>query len=135
MLSVLLGNDTANFATSAPAFVSPDADSRIAGPAAWGLTSAFNLVDSTQLQGVKIGQLTDYVGMYAFARLKTAAYHGDAPTILQLFQGTRTQSPPGLTAWDEAFFEALYHTDAKLVLQRGMMVTRVVSHIVPATSP
>lgn len=134
-LSVLLGSGTADFTTSVPNFVSPQNDSRITRPAAWGLASTFIVVDSTQLQGVKIGQLADYVGMYAFARLKTAAYHGDAPTILQLFQGTRTQSPPGLTTWDEAFLEALYHTDAKLVLQRGMMVTRMVSHIVPAASP
>jgi hypothetical protein len=82
---------------------------------------------------VKIGQLADYLGMYAFARLRTGAHHGDAPTILGLFQGAPTRSPPGLTAWDDAFLEALYHTDPKLVQQRGTMVTRMVSHIVPET--
>lgn len=122
-----------DFGARAPYFVSPDADSRITRPASWSLTSAFVVVDATRLQGVKIGQLADYLGMYAFARLKTGAHHGDAPTILGLFQGAPTQSPPGLTVWDDAFLEALYHTDPRLVQQRGTMVTRMVSHIVPET--
>jgi hypothetical protein len=126
---------TGNFGSRAPVFVSPDGDSRITRTAMWSLTSAFVVVDETQLQGVKIGQLADYIGMYAFARLKTGTHHGDAPTILRLFQGGPTQTPSGSTPWDEAFLQALYHTDPRLVLQRGLVVTRMVSHIVPETPP
>lgn len=120
-----------NFGARAPYFIDPQGDSRIVRTVVQSVTSAFVVVDETRMQGVKIGQLADYIGMYAFARLRTGPHHGDAPTILGLFQGAPTQSPPGLTAWDEAFLEALYHTDPAQVLQRGLIVTRMVSHIVP----
>jgi hypothetical protein len=126
---------TGDFGARASYFINPQGDSHIARTSAWSVTSAFLVVDETQIQGVKIGQLADYIGMYAFARLKTGTHHGDAPTILGLFQGAPNQSPPGLTAWDEAFLEALYHTDPRLVLQRGLIITRMVSRIVPETPP
>jgi len=122
-----------DFGARAPYFVGPDLDSRITRSAVWSLTSAFVVVDASRLQGVKIGQLADYLGMYTFARLKTGAHHGNAPTILGLFQGAPAQSPPGLPPWDDAFLEALYQTAPRLVQQRGMMVSRMVSHIVPGT--
>ena len=125
----------AQFGARAPVFGSPGGDSRITRMAKWSLTSAFVVVDATQLQGVNIGQLADYIGMFAFARLKTGTHHGDAPTILGLFERTPTQAPAGLTAWDESFLEALYHTNPELVLQRGIMVSRMVSHIVPGSAP
>ena len=87
------------------------------------------------MAAVTRGQLADYIGMYAFSRLKTDAHHGDAPTILGLFDGLSAQPPPGLTAWDEAFLESLYHTDPKSLLQRSHIVTRMVSHIVPEMPP
>ena len=122
----------------APTFIGHES-SRLTRNDIWSLKSAVVVVDRTQLKGVKIGQLTDYVSMYAFSRLKTQVHFGDVPTILGLFEGASSdgesaQKPPGLTPWDEAFLESLYHTDPKLVLQRTMMVTRMVNHIVPGVS-
>jgi len=99
------------------------------------LTLAILVVDKTHLQGVTLGQLADYIGMYAFSRLRVDAHRGDAPTILGLFDDVPAQSPAGLTSWDEAFLESLYHTDPKSVLQRASMVTRMVERIVSDKPP
>jgi hypothetical protein len=131
----LLGLSMGGNATQAPAFVGSGGDSHVTRLVTWSLTSVIIVVDDAQLHGVKLQQLADYIGMYAFARLKPGAQQGDAPTILGLFQGDASRSPPGLTPWDEAFLEALYHTNPALVLQRGIMVRRMVSHIVPEASP
>ena len=120
-----------NTVTTLPTFNNYESSSRITSVVAWSLTAALVVVDKTRLQGVTRGQLADYIGVSAFLRLKTSARHGDAPTILGLFDGAAGQHPPGLTAWDEAFLESLYHTSPKLRLQRNKMVTRMVTHIVP----
>jgi hypothetical protein len=117
--------------TSAPFFTNCGAASHITRNVIWSLTSVIVVVDKTRLRGVTRGQLADYVGMYAFSRLKAGALRSDAPTILGLFDGVSAQSPGGLTTWDEAFLESLYHIDARLILQRALMVQRMVSHIVP----
>ena len=110
--------------------------SRITRNVIWSLKSAVVVVDKTRLLGVTIGQLTDYVSMYALSRLKTRPHFGEAPTILGLFgratsEGVSAQAPQGLTPWDDALLESLYHTNPKLVLQRTMMATRMVTRIVP----
>ena len=142
-----VGSDTAQLGTdshtgmsigAAPqaATFSENDVSRITRNVVWSLTSAVVVVDKTRLRDVNIGQLTDYISMYALSRLKTPAHFGDAPTILGLFddatsEGVSAQAPQGLTPWDDALLESLYHTNPKLVLQRTMMVTRMVTHIVP----
>jgi hypothetical protein len=118
-----------------PVFVGHEA-SRLTRVVIFSLTSAVVVVDRTQLHGVTIGQLTDYVGMYALSRLKTQVHFGDAATILGLFdgatsEGVSAQATQGMTPWDEALLESLYHTNPSLVLQQRTMVTRMVTHIVP----
>ena len=120
----------------APSFAGHGA-SRTTRNVIWSLKSAVVVVDKTLLHGVTIGQLTDYLGMYALSRLQTRPHFGEAPTILGLFdrptsEDVSAQAPQGLTPWDEALLESLYHTNPKLVIQRSMMVTRMVTHIVPA---
>jgi hypothetical protein len=141
------GSDTAQIGTDshtgmsigaapqAPNF-SESETSRITRNVIWSLTSAVVVIDKTQLRGVNIGQLTDYVSMYALSRLKTQVHFGDAPTILGLFdgatsEGVSAQAPQGLTPWDDALLESLYHTNPKLGLQRMTMITRMVTDIVP----
>jgi hypothetical protein len=123
-----------NFGARAPVFTGEGTgDSRIVRTAARALESAIVVVDKTQMQGVKVGQLADYIGMNTFARIKLGTHRGDAPTILGLFQGQPAEAPAGITPWDSAFLEALYHTNPALTQQRGPIVTRMVSHIVPET--
>lgn len=43
-----------------------------------------HVVDKTRLNGVTWQQLADYVGMYAYSRLKPGTHHANAPTILNL---------------------------------------------------
>ena len=99
------------------------------------LTSAILVVDKTHLQGVTRGQLADYLGMYAFSPLKTDVRPGDAPTILGLFNAMPTQSPAGLTGWDQALLESLYHADPRTDLRRTTLVRRMVDQIVSDRSP
>lgn len=99
------------------------------------LTSVILVIDKTRLQGVTRGQLADYIGMYAFSRLRTQVRPGDAPTILGLFNSVPARSPASLTGWDEAFLQALYHTDPQSALQRASIVTRMVERIVSGGPP
>lgn len=118
----------------APGFTKSSA-SRIATVAAWSLSDVFIVVDSTKMGGFTWRQLADYVGMYAYSRLKPGIRHSDSPTILDLFNPASGQTASGLTAWDEAFLDALYHTNPALVGQNRLMVVRMVKHIVPDASP
>jgi len=115
----------------APKFGS-EGSSRLVRSVIWSVRSVLVVIDKTRMQGVSRDQLADYVAMCAFARIKAGAKLGNAPTILTLFEGPAGQAPAGLTAWDQAFLESLYHTDPKSTMQRQMIVTRMVSHIIPA---
>jgi hypothetical protein len=75
------------------------------------LSSVVVLVDSRRARGISFGQLADYVAMAGLAELRLDANVGDAPTILHLFWGSGKTPPPGLSAFDQAFLKALYHTD------------------------
>lgn len=122
-----------NFGAKAPVFISAGGDSRIVRTAARSLKSAIVVVDKTRMQGVKVGQLADYIALNTFARIKLGLHRGDAPTILGLFQGQPAAAPSGITPWDAAFLEALYHTNPALTQQRGPIVTRMVSHMASDT--
>jgi len=116
----------------APKFASEDSGPLVKS-VIWSVRSAIVVIDKSKMQGVSATQLADYIAMCAFSRIKPAATLGDAPTILKLFDGPAAQAPAGLSAWDQAFLESLYHTDPKSTLQRQLIVTRMMSHIVPQT--
>jgi hypothetical protein len=90
----------------------------------------FVIVDRTQLRGVKLGQLADYVAMVALAKLKPDAYLGDVPTILQLFSGAPQAAPTSMTDWDQSFLKSLYATEQTSRLQRGEIARAMVRAIV-----
>ncbi len=96
----------------------------------WTFWNVFVIVDQRRLQGVKLGQLADYVAMVGFAKLKPAARLGDAPTILKLFDGAPQAAPDGLTAWDQSFLKSLYATEQRSKQQRGEISRAMVRAIV-----
>ena len=90
------------------------------------------VVDSTQLHGVALGQLADYVGMVGLARLKSTAHLGDAPTILKLFSGSPDAAPARMSVWDQAFLKALYGTEPQPFVQpRALLTLHMMREIVP----
>jgi len=123
------GGATAGF-IHAPKFAGSDS-SRLVKSVIWSVRSAIVVVDKNKMEGISRDQLADYIAMCALSRIKPRTTFGDAPTILKLFDGPATQAPASLSAWDQAFLESLYHTDSTSTMQRQMIVTRMMSHIVP----
>jgi len=112
----------------------PEAGGPFVRDVKWDLKSAIVVVDKSKMDGVSRGQLADYIAMCAFSHVKVNAVGGDAPTILKLFKSSAAQRPQGLTTWDEAFLESLYHVNSALVMQNMMIVQRMVKDIIPASS-
>jgi hypothetical protein len=96
----------------------------------WTFWSVFVIVDQRSLQGVKLGQLADYVAMVGFAKLRPDAQLGDAPTILKLFDGAPGAAPAGMTEWDRTFLRSLYATEQKSKRQQGEIARDMVREIV-----
>ena len=103
----------------------------ISNGATWSLERVFVVVDQTRLHGVTRGQIADYIGMVGFADLKPDAKLADAPTILNLFDGTPEQAAAGMSEWDQAFLKSLYATEQKSKLQRSQMTRQIVREIAP----
>ena len=76
-----------------------------------------------------MGQLSAYVGMVGFARLKPGTNLGDAPTILKLFNGAPQAAPTGLTDWDQSFLKSLYATEQTVRGQSGRIARAMVRDI------
>jgi hypothetical protein len=76
------------------------------------LASVIVVIDAPRARGTTFGQLAAYVAMVGLAQIRLDARAADAPSsILQLFAAGGPKPPPGLSAWDEAFLKALYHTE------------------------
>ncbi|MEJ0005484.1 MAG: hypothetical protein WDM77_03630 [Steroidobacteraceae bacterium] len=101
-----------------------------AGKSGWYLFRTFVIIDASQLKGVTLGQLADYAALVGLAEIKPVDSLADAPTILQLFNGTPEASPAGMTEWDQAFLRSLYtttqHTSAQ---QRWHVVQTMMNEI------
>jgi hypothetical protein len=103
------------------------ADSRLERAAVTDLASVIMVVDTNRLQGLKVGQVADYVAMAGLAKLDLDADVTSAPTILRLFAATpAAAAPEALTPWDEAFLKALYHTRQHSPAQRSMITRTMV---------
>jgi hypothetical protein len=89
------------------------------------------VVDQTRLKGVSRGQLADYVGMVAFAKLKPDLHGVKAPSILGLFDGAPQSAPASMTDWDGAFLKSLYETDPESRLQRSQIAVNMIQEMVP----
>jgi len=101
-------------------------DSRVTLSAFEGLREAVIVFDANRINGLNIGQLSDYTAMAGLVDLDINADLAEAPTILRLFTQAEGSRPQGLSAWDQAFLNATYHTDPKSVDQRGA-IARVVA--------
>jgi hypothetical protein len=97
----------------------------------WTLSRGFVVIDQTRLKGVTVEQLADYVAMSGFAKLKSGAHLGDAPTILTLFDRAPQAAPTSMTDWDQIFLKALYATEQKSKLQRSQIARQMVREIAP----
>jgi hypothetical protein len=105
--------------------------SRIEQSTVRDLTSILVIVDARRVKGVTFGQLADFVAMVGFAEIRVNANIGDAPTILRLFLGSGNPPPAGLSAWDEAFLKALYHTRHTDKAQLAAIKTSVLQEVAP----
>ena len=86
--------------------------SRLPTPGAIGLNFALVIIDGKLANGAGLAQLADYAAMVGLADLDLHAEVGNVPTILRLFAESPQQRAAGLTAWDQAFLSALYHSEA-----------------------
>ncbi|MDP9010334.1 MAG: hypothetical protein M3N91_16805 [Pseudomonadota bacterium] len=95
------------------------------------LSSVMVIIDAPHAKGITFGQLAAYVAMVGLAEIRVDARTSAAPSsILQLFSGPATP-PPGLSAWDEAFLKALYHTEHLDQRQISAIKTEMVQDIAP----
>jgi hypothetical protein len=95
------------------------------------LTSVIVLIDSSRSKGISFGQLADYVALIGMAELRLDAKVGEAPTILRLFSTSAGAPPPGLTAWDQSFLKALYHTEQSDTMQLSEIKISIVRDVAP----
>ena len=105
--------------------------SRIGFSTTRDLTSALIMVDAPRARGVNFGQLASYIAMIALAEIRAGADLTDAPSILHLFSRSENERPPGLSTWDEAFLEALYHTDQTDKQQLAEIKTTMIEGLLP----
>ena len=98
---------------------------------AWAIGPVYVVVDRAHLHAVSQGQLADYVGMVGLAGIRFPPHLGDAQTILRLFDGIPPAAPEGLSDWDQAFLNMLYHPEPSLATPRSLMARRMVVELVP----
>ncbi len=115
----------------APMVSAPEGGSRLTSAVIYSLSFVYVIVDQTQLSGVSVGQLADYVGMVGLAQIKPAPQTGDTQSILKLFAGAPESAPPGMGDWDRLFLKSLYGTEQASKLQRSLITRSMVRELVP----
>jgi hypothetical protein len=85
------------------------------------ILSVIVVVDSNQVSGLNIGQLTDYIGVVGLAHVDLDKDTHEAPTILSLFRYADDARPMGMTLWDKVLLHALYSTPQKNRMQLSEM--------------
>lgn len=95
------------------------------------LTLALVIVDTTLTKGLSYAQLADYAAMVGLTDIEQDTDVGNAPTILRLFAESAESRPNGLTAWDRAFLNALYHTDQSSLTQRSEIAVKIIHDVSP----
>jgi hypothetical protein len=86
-------------------------------------TRVIVIVNETRLQGVKPGQLADFIAMVGLAEIKPGADLGNAPSILKLFDGGPETAPAGMSDWDQAFLKSLYSNSRAIPWKRQLGTT------------
>jgi hypothetical protein len=105
-------------------------DSRLIFSAVNVISSVIVLVDLDDTKDVKLGALTDYIAMVGMAEVNLDGDWGDAPTILQLFADSGDSTPQRMSAWDQAFLNALYNTSQNSRWQRSAITQSMVRDFV-----
>ena len=95
------------------------------------LASVIVIVDMRRATGVNFGQLADYIALAGLTEVRLGADVGQAVSILSLFRGPAAAAPQTLSAWDQAFLMALYHTDQSDKLQASVIATQIARTISP----
>lgn len=108
-----------------------DGGSRLTSEAFVGLNWALVIIDGRLANGAALASLTDYAAMVGLADLDLKANVGDAPTILRLFSAPPQERPSGLSSWDEAFLNALYHSGESARNLRAQITGTMVRAISP----
>jgi len=68
------------------------------------------IVDTRRLGGASVGAVADYVAFVSLAQINPAPVTTTFPTILNLFNDENAANrPTGLTQWDLAYLDGLYH--------------------------
>jgi hypothetical protein len=106
-------------------------DSHIGFNAVRTFSSVIVAVDGSRTQGINLSQLADYAAMVGLAEIQLDADVGTLPTILRLFSGSDEAKPTGLSVWDTAFLNALYHTSQKTNRQRSAIAQSMVHDVAP----
>jgi hypothetical protein len=94
------------------------------------LSSVMAIIDTRRMKDVSFGQVAAYVAMVGLAQIHPQANVTEAPTILNLFDASG-KAPPALTAWDESFLKALYHTRITDKAQMAEIKTAMVQDVAP----
>jgi hypothetical protein len=106
--------------TDMPAFFA-STGSRLNDGIHTGFTHVLIVIDSTKLAGQDIVPLADYISMLALTQLNSLDACQDLPSIVNRMAQNCGQAVDGLTKYDLAYLQALYHmtTGRNMVLQRG----------------
>ena len=91
--------------------------SRLTWASVRSIYSVIVIVDLKRVEGLNVGQLSDFSAMIGLAQLRTDTDLGNLPTILNLFAETRSARPQGLSSWDRSFLKSLYETETGNVKQ------------------
>lgn len=91
----------------------------------------FVIVDIDKINGVSLGQLSDYLAMVVLAQVDPSADTSRYATVLNVFNDP--SQTPGLTDWDLAYLEGLYDAQ-RTQLNHGSHRTEIASSIVRAHS-
>jgi hypothetical protein len=94
------------------------------------LASVIIIVDKRRVGGIALGQLADFVALAGLTEVRLDAPVAGNASILRMFDRAVAQ-PAGLTPWDQAFLEALYHTDQSDKLQGSVIATQIALKLAP----
>jgi hypothetical protein len=105
-------------------------ESRLSRDRLVAFSSAIIVVDTTLARRANLEQVADYIALLGLADINPDVNVGDSPTILKLFTAPAEVAPRGLTIWDRAFLDGLYHSHQSSRGQRSeieLTVARAVS--------
>ncbi len=110
-ISVPVDSDTGARAVRLPGESAPTTSgsraSRLRSNIRDDLNKVIIIIDVDRLGDTTFEGLTEYVSLVALAQVDSRADTTELPTVLNLF----ADGTPGLTAWDHAYLQALYHAE------------------------